>query len=103
MAAVMIILPLILYLLISQQGTHSRITIELSMQEYYFYFLFIQLFLVVSTSSSVAALLNSFTQDLKSVAGMMAQNLPKAGNYFFSYMILQALLVPPFFARLGWE
>lgn len=93
LATVMILLPLILYRLILQQGTHSRITVELSMQEYYFYFLFIQLFLVVSVSSSVAALLNGFAQDFTSVAGMMAQNLPKAGNYFFSYMILQAMSV----------
>lgn len=41
----------------------------------------------------MAALLNGFTQDFTSVAGTMAQNLPKAGNYFFSYMILQALSV----------
>ncbi|KAL9063473.1 MAG: hypothetical protein Q9161_009455, partial [Pseudevernia consocians] len=93
LAAVMILLPLILYRLLLQQGTHSRIAVELSMQEYYFYFLFIQLFLVVSVSSSLAALLNGFTQDFTSVAGMMAQNLPKAGNYFFSYMILQAMSV----------
>ncbi len=93
LAAVMILLPVILYRLLLQQGTHSRVAVELSMQEYYFYFLFIQLFLVVSISSSVAALLNGFTQDFASVAGMMAQNLPKAGNYFFSYMILQALSV----------
>ena len=93
LAAVMIILPIVLYRLLLLQGTYSRVTVELSMQEYYFYFLFIQLFLVVSVSSSLATLLNGFTEDFTSVASMMAQNLPKAGNYFFSYMILQALSV----------
>ena len=93
LAAIMILFPILLYCLLLQQGSHSRIAIELSMQDYYSYFLFIQLFLVVSAASSLAALLNGFTQDFTSVAGMIAQNLPKAGNYFFSYMILQALSV----------
>jgi len=86
-------LSCVLRLLVAQQGTYSRINEEFTMQRYYFIFLFIQLFLVVSVASSAAAFLSGLTQDFKSVAALLARNLPKASNYFFSYMLLQALSV----------
>lgn len=93
LAAITIILPIILERLILEQGVHTDTTAELLLQDYFFGFLFLQLFLVISVSSSVAAILDSLNQDFESLAGLIAQNLPKAGNYFFSYIILQGLLV----------
>ena len=93
LATVMIVLPLILYRLVEYQGIHTRIDAELLMQDYYFYFLFLQLFLVVSISSSIVAVLDGLTHDFTSLAALIAQNLPKAGNYFLSYMLLQGLSV----------
>ena len=95
LALIMIVVPILLQRLAREQGLHSRVTVELAIQEYYFGFLFLQVFLVISISSSVAAILNGLTHDLKSLATSMAQNLPKAGNYFTSYMLLQALSVSP--------
>ena len=48
---------------------------------------------MVSVASSIAAVLEGLTQDFTSVAALIAQNLPKAGNYFLSYMLLQGLSV----------
>ena len=93
LASIMLLLPLLLYQLVLWHGIRTRVDAELLMQDYYFCFLFIQLFLVVSVASSIAAVLEGLTQDFTSVAALIAQNLPKAGNYFLSYMLLQGLSV----------
>ena len=93
LASTMLLLPLLLYQLVLWHGIRTRVDAELLMQEYYFAFLFIQLFLVVSVASSIASVLEGLTQDFTSVAASIAQNLPKAGNYFLSYMLLQGLSV----------
>ncbi len=93
LAVVMVLSPIILRLLVAEQGEHTQTAVELSMQRYYFIFLFLQLFVVISISSSAAAVLNGLTQNFKSIATLVTSNLPKAGNYFFSYMLLQGLSV----------
>jgi len=91
LATVMGILPLLLQCIVKEQAIHTHIAAELFMQDYYFVFLFVQIFLVISISSGLTAILSGATQDFKSVAVLITQNLPKASNYFFSYMLLQAL------------
>lgn len=93
LAVVMILAPLVLRRLVEEQGKLTRVAVELSMQRHYFVFLFVQLFMVVSISSSTAAFLSGLTHDIKSIAALVASNLPKASNYFFSYMLLQGLSV----------
>lgn len=93
LSVVTIVLPITLERLILEQGVQTDTSAELLLQDYYFGFLFLQLFLVVSVSSSVAAVLGGLGQDFQSLAALIAQNLPKAGNYFFSYMLLQGLSV----------
>ncbi|KAL9609466.1 MAG: hypothetical protein Q9167_005772 [Letrouitia subvulpina] len=93
LATVTVMVPAVLQWLILAQGRNSFATAELVLQDYYFSFLFLQVFVVVSTSSSVATVLGSLDHDVSSVTALVAQNLPKAANYFFSYLILQALSV----------
>ncbi|CAN9210718.1 unnamed protein product [Alternaria alternata] len=59
--------------LVRKQGICSKSQIDLKIQDYYFCFLFI------ARGASLAATL--------------AKNLPKASNYFLSYLLLQALSV----------
>lgn len=66
---------------------------ELSLQNYYFIFLFVQNFLKVSLSSSITAIAQDILHGLDSAPALLAKNLPKASNYFFSYLILQGLSV----------
>ncbi|KAG9234998.1 hypothetical protein BJ875DRAFT_375275 [Amylocarpus encephaloides] len=61
-----------------------------SVQIYYFAFLFVQVFLVVSISGGITAAISSAI-NITSIPETLAVQLPKAANYFFSYMILQAL------------
>lgn len=92
LAILMALLPLILRFLCRAQGVHTGMAVEITVQNYYFAFLFVQLFLVVSVSSSFSTIIDNAT-DVTSWASVLAQNIPKSSNYFFSYMILQALSV----------
>ena len=91
----MILLPFTLRFLAKLEGTQSGMLVELSVQKYYFFFLFVQLFLVVSIASAATALLGIFHNvgTVSDVPSLLAQNIPRASNYFFSYMLLQALSV----------
>lgn len=90
LAILMAILPIILRTLAKLQGMHTGMTIELAVQGMYFGFLFVQVFLVVSISSGFGPVFDELSQNPTSVASILAKNLPKASNFFFSYLLLQA-------------
>ncbi|PWY75584.1 DUF221 domain protein [Aspergillus eucalypticola CBS 122712] len=92
LAILMAILPLILRFLSRTQGLSTGMAVELTVQNYYFAFLFVQLFLVVTISSSFSTIISNVT-DVTSWPELLAQNIPSSSNYFFSYMILQAMSV----------
>ncbi|KAE8352253.1 hypothetical protein BDV28DRAFT_161900 [Aspergillus coremiiformis] len=92
LAILMAILPLILRFLCRTQGLHTGMAVELTVQNYYFAFLFVQLFLVVAISSSFSTIINNVT-NFTSWPQLLAENIPLSSNYFFSYMILQAMSV----------
>ena len=93
LALLLILLPIILRFLAKVQGNYTGMAVELSVQKYYFAFLFVQVFLVISISSGITTIISQITHDPQSVPAILAQNLPKASNYFFSYLLLQALSV----------
>ena len=93
LALLLILLPIILRFLAKIQGDYTGMAVELSVQRYYFAFLFVQVFLVISISSGIATIITQISHDPQSVPAILAQNLPKASNYFFSYLLLQALSV----------
>jgi len=84
------LVPMILQYLASVQGAQTGSEKQRSVQNYYFTFLFVQVFLVVSISGGALAALTN-VKDITSIPNTLATQLPKAANYFFSYMILQAL------------
>jgi calcium permeable stress-gated cation channel len=87
----MLIVPIIFYKLAFLQGSKTGMMKELSVQNYYFFFSFVQIFLVVAISSGALATLRSSATNLISIPSLLAENLPSSANYFFSYMILQAM------------
>lgn len=89
-----VLVPIILRLLHNLQGVHTGNAVEITLQKSYFAFLFVQLFLVGTISSSALAIVQTLKEisgNITSVPSILAQNIPKAANYFFNYMILQAL------------
>jgi hypothetical protein len=93
LAALLALLPVILRFLAKSQGGYTGMTVELTVQVYYFAFLFIQVFLVVSISSGISTILTQIYTTPSLLPQILATNLPKASNYFFSYLLLQALSV----------
>lgn len=92
LAILLALVPMILSFLAFLQGAQTGMEKQRSVQNYYFGFLFVQVFLVVSISGGAFAALGSST-NITSIPETLATQLPKAANYFFSYMILQALSV----------
>jgi hypothetical protein len=78
--------------LVRKQGICSKSQIDLKIQDYYFCFLFVQVTLVVSLAAGLTAIANEVARGA-SLAATLAKNLPKASNYFLSYLLLQALSV----------
>ncbi|CAN9245446.1 unnamed protein product [Alternaria alternata] len=76
--------------LVRKQGICSKSQIDLKIQDYYFCFLFVQVTLVVSLAAGLTAIANEIARGA-SLAATLAKNLPKASNYFLSYLLLQAL------------
>ena len=87
------LLPVILRFITGWQGLSTETAVELSLQKCYFVFLFIQNFLTVSLSSSITAIAQDLLHGVNHAPTLLARNLPKASNYFFSYLTLQGLSV----------
>ncbi|KAH7328270.1 hypothetical protein B0I35DRAFT_417041 [Stachybotrys elegans] len=93
----LVIIPIILGFLAELGGAKTGAQKSEFVQVFYFVFLFIQVFLIVSIASFLATSLNQLVETVRgldspeSIVNLLAKNLPKAANYFFSYMILQAL------------
>ncbi|KAK9236754.1 hypothetical protein V1525DRAFT_362281 [Lipomyces kononenkoae] len=93
LAGLMALLPVILRLFATQQGASTGVKVEEIVQSSYFSFLFVQIFLVVTIASSITTVIQQLYQNPTSIPGLLATNLPKSSNFFFSYLILQGLTV----------
>lgn len=85
------LVPIVLDFLARFQGSKTGAQKSEVVQVYYFAFLFVQVFLVVSIASGALQTLAELSNNIKDTPNVLAQNLPKSANYFFTYMILQAL------------
>ena len=88
-----ILLPIVIRLLVEQQGFILQTAVELRIQNCYFYFLFIQVFLTVALSSSAATILGQVYHSFDTLPTFLAINLPKTSNYFLSYLVLHAFSI----------
>ncbi|KAF2822140.1 DUF221-domain-containing protein [Ophiobolus disseminans] len=93
LAILFAVLPILLRFLAGLTGTTTAGERELLVQNFYFAFVFVQLFLVVSIATGISATLTKLLDNPISVPQVLAENLPRSANYFFSYMILQALSI----------
>ncbi|KAL6353992.1 hypothetical protein LRP88_12682 [Fusarium phalaenopsidis] len=97
LALLLYLLPPFLELLAEFKGVKTHALRDEFVQRFYFVFLYIQIFLVVSIASFFTASIDELAanvgelQRARDVLDMLSRNLPKAANYFFSYMILQSL------------
>ena len=94
LAILLAVLPIILRLLARLQGLPTGMSIELRMADFYFCFLFVQVFFVVTIAAgatNVFSVTGQLGSNPSTIPSMLATSIPPASNYYFSYMILQAL------------
>jgi hypothetical protein len=85
-------LPILLRLLTNRtRGATTGQEGERSLQLWYFIFLIFELFLIPTISSGLTSIVEELIRTPTSVPNILATNLPTAANYYFSFLILQAL------------
>lgn len=88
---ILLLVPIIYRLLVKQQGVQTGSAKELGVQAWYFTFLFIQVFFIATLSSGLPTFFKTAAQHPDRIVTSLAQSLPQASSYFFSYLMVQAL------------
>lgn len=93
LAVLMALLPIILRLCAKISGEPSVSFVELKVQNMYFAFQVIQVFLVTTMTSAAPSVGSEIFDHPTEAANLLAENLPKASNFYISFMILQGLAI----------
>lgn len=72
-------------------GVPTLAAIELRTQNFYFAFQVVQVFLVATIASAASSAVGQILDDPSSAATMLAENIPKASNFYIAYFVLQGL------------
>lgn len=91
LAVCIILVPIIMRLLAKMGGEPTLSAVELKTQSWYFAFQVIQVFLITTFTSGAAAVASQIVQNPGMAPGLLAENLPKASNFYISYFILYGL------------
>ncbi|OGE56964.1 hypothetical protein PENARI_c002G03371 [Penicillium arizonense] len=91
LAALMALVPIICRVCARRAGVPSTARVELFTQSAHFVFQVVQVFLVTTLTSAASAATAQIVKDPLSVKDLLAQNLPKATNFYISYFMLQGL------------
>ncbi|KAJ5636323.1 uncharacterized protein N7484_009636 [Penicillium longicatenatum] len=91
MAVLMALVPIIMRIMAKWGGDPCQAAVELTTQNYYFAFQVVQVFLVVTLSSAATSVVTSIIKDPSSAATLLASNIPRASNFYISYIVLQGL------------
>ncbi|KAJ5272312.1 Protein of unknown function DUF3779 phosphate metabolism [Penicillium angulare] len=91
LALLMSLVPIICRICARKSGVPSLARVELFTQSAVFVFQVVQVFLVTTLTSAASAATSQIIKDPLSVKDLLAQNLPKATNFYISYFLLQGL------------
>ncbi|PGH19537.1 hypothetical protein AJ80_03872 [Polytolypa hystricis UAMH7299] len=91
LAVLMALLPIVLRLLAKLGGVPTTAAVELRTQNFYFAFQVVQVFLVTTIASAASSAISVIIQKPQEAASLLAQNIPKASNFYIAYFILQGL------------
>ncbi|KAH3679710.1 hypothetical protein WICMUC_000778 [Wickerhamomyces mucosus] len=94
LAILMSLVPVFIKKAGSIAGLVTKQQIEQYCQSWYFGFQVIQVFLVVTLASSASSTVTAIINDPSSAMTLLAQNLPKASNFYIAYFLLQGLMTP---------
>lgn len=65
--------------------------VELFVQHAYFIFQVVQVFLITTLTSAASAAFTKILEDPLSAKDLLSENLPKASNFYLSYILVQCL------------
>lgn len=91
LAVLMALVPIFCRFMAKTAGYVTYSQIELKTQSWYFVFQVVQVFLVATLASAITSVINSILNNPGSVLSLLAENLPKASNFYISYFILLGL------------
>ena len=89
----LIIVPVILRFLGRCSGIPTRDSLERFVQTWFFAFQVIQVFLIVTISSSIASVVTLIIQKPTRAAAILAANVPTASNFFLCFIALKCLII----------
>ncbi|KAL4951283.1 hypothetical protein BDW69DRAFT_170396 [Aspergillus filifer] len=93
LAMLMGLVPPICRFCAKRAGVPSAARVELFTQTAHFCFQVVQVFLVTTLTSAASAATAQIIQDPLSAKDLLAENLPKATNFYISYFLLQGLSI----------
>ncbi|KAI1342365.1 DUF221-domain-containing protein [Xylariaceae sp. FL0016] len=91
LAVLMSLVPVVMRLCAKLSGEPSLSRVELFTQNAYFAFQVVQVFLVATFTSAASSVVTKILQDPSLATTLLAENLPKASNFYISYFIVQGL------------
>ncbi|PVH67859.1 DUF221-domain-containing protein, partial [Cadophora sp. DSE1049] len=92
-SALLALVPAICRFLAAHSGTVTSAQIELRTQAWYFAFQVVQVFLITTFSSGASTVANQIFEDPTKAPSLLADNLPKASNFYLSYFMFQGITV----------
>ncbi|KAJ5321343.1 hypothetical protein N7476_004345 [Penicillium atrosanguineum] len=91
MSVLIALVPIILRLMAKWGGASCSAEVELTIQNWFFAFQVIQVFLVVTIASAATSVVTQIIANPQSAATLLSQKIPKAANFYISYIVLQGL------------
>ncbi|KAG7901625.1 hypothetical protein KL907_004295 [Ogataea polymorpha] len=93
LALLMLLLPIFIRRMGQLSGCLTAQSIEYFTQQAYFAFQVIQAFLVTTIASSFASTVTQIAERPTEAMDLLSANLPKASNFYVSYMVLQGFSI----------
>ncbi|KAJ1333689.1 calcium permeable stress-gated cation channel [Microdochium nivale] len=91
LAILMSLVPIIMRLCAKLSGEPSLSRVELFTQNAYFCFQVVQVFLITTMASAAPTIIKGIIDEPASITGILANNIPKASNFYLPYFIVQGM------------
>ncbi|OAA40686.1 DUF221 domain-containing protein [Metarhizium rileyi] len=76
----------------AQSGIPTTTRVELFVQNVYFAFQVVQVFLITTLTSAASSVLGEILSNPLGAKDLLAENIPKASNFYLSYIMIQCLM-----------
>ncbi|KAG5958660.1 hypothetical protein E4U57_001208 [Claviceps arundinis] len=92
LSLLMAIVPWLLRICGAMSGIPTTTRVELFVQNVYFAFQVVQVFLITTLTSAASSALGAILSNPLGAKDLLAANIPKASNFYLSYILIQCLL-----------